>query len=75
MSSIILIRTAPYPRELRDVIPPDKEEKMDVDSGYDQNPPSDSDLDEEWDSPRLLCLEYSDDSVILGITPRDMKIL
>ena len=71
----------PSPRGLQDVIPSDKEEKMDMDSGYDPNPPIDSDLDKELVSellgkPKVVMPGMqSDDSVTLGIIPGDMETL
>ena len=64
-----------------DVIPLDMEDKMDADSGYDPNPPSDSNLDEDWENELLREPEvvmpgvHSDDSVTLTVTPGDMDTL
>ena len=57
------------------------EEWMDVDSGYDPNLPGDSNINEEHEDellkePKLVTPEgYSDDFVMLGVTPGDMDTL
>ena len=69
---------APSSHRPWDDVPTEKEDLRDADSGYDLNPPRNSDIDEDReDKPpkepeTAMPGVHSNDLVILGINPRDM---